>query len=81
MAFSREENGKTKILYRKGMHFKYVIVNTIKYNLFFNLDILNTENFKCISEAVNSILYLVLWRNNLHCQIWFLNSPKLKFLF
>lgn len=81
MAVSREENDKTKIIYRKDMHSKYVILNPIKYSLFFNVYILNTEIFKCVSGAVNSIFSLVLWRNNLHCQIWFLNSTKLKFVF
>lgn len=60
MTFSREENGKTKICSRRDVHFKYVIVNTIKYDLLFNLDILHTEIFKCVSGSVNSVLYLEL---------------------
>lgn len=74
--FYWEENGKTKILFRKRMHFKQGLVNTIKYNLFFTLDILNTEVFRYVSGAVNSIFCLALGKNNLHCQIWFPNFPR-----
>lgn len=45
MAISSGENGENKIIFTESVHFKYVIVNTIKCNLVFDLDILNTEIF------------------------------------
>lgn len=54
--FYWKENGISKSLFRKSMHFKHGTVNTIKYNLLFNFDILNTEIFKCGSGAVKSYI-------------------------
>lgn len=70
MAISNRENGENKNhFYRKGMHFEYVMINTIKCNLFFGLGILYTKVFLCVCGTVSSILCLIFWWKTLYCQI------------
>lgn len=60
MAISNRENGGNKnYLYRKGVCFKLVMINTIKCNLFFGLGGLCTKVFLCARGTVSSILCLI----------------------